>query len=837
VLALLALPAVSENGNGQPASNRGKWSAAEQEVERLRARLQEPPASTDPSAEQPLRFSLGVALRRCGRWADAELELERAQGLASQLGDAAGEVESLLEIVDLRVEAGRLEDALEEAERGLALAEQLEWPPAVYTALIYLGVIHDGLSDAGLAVHYFDEALECMEALEDPREHALALSNLAAVYLNLGDYERATQLLEDAQSRVDPENSAHADVWAAILSNFGDIEYLQENFEQALDFHKEALEFWAKSGDQSGLALGHTRLGQTYFQLEDGEAALRHLREATAIHAGLPPGPDAAQTAAEMARVLVMFEDEEAALEEAQEGMERARATNLKTRQVDALRAMAEVQEALENFPAALAAERQARELEVEIWSQWNQDEIAEFERRYDDDQLRILELEQEQALKEAELDRQRLAVAVLLLGSLLLAGAAWIGWGRVRAARRARRDLEEQQRAERRRRERRHLESLGRLAGGVAHDFNNLLTGILGSVGLARESASRDPKLGRLLEGIEETSGKAAALARQLLVYSGRARFRPEPVDLNALVEEVCAEFSSAAPEGVRVARRLDPARPRVLAEAESLRGAVAQVLHHSAQALGRGGGSVEVCTGRRTLAASRRPGAGPGRPLRAGRYGSIEIADHGPGMDQQALDQAFEPAAPREGEGLELGLALVRAILEGHRGGFTLKSSPGRGTRYTMLLPCVEAEAEGPGEPGPVPEERDLAGRAMLVDDNDMIRRTLARMLESFGLEVVEARSGQASLELLAGSQCDYVLLDLSMPGLSGWETLARLRELDADVPVVLMSGYEENGAEHSLGDDPRAIYLTKPFRVDELRAALREIGGRRPGTSGVR
>jgi CheY-like chemotaxis protein len=224
-------------------------------------------------------------------------------------------------------------------------------------------------------------------------------------------------------------------------------------------------------------------------------------------------------------------------------------------------------------------------------------------------------------------------------------------------------------------------------------------------------------------------------------------------------------------------------------------------------------------------TISVARESVRGPhSAKLRPGYYVRLSVKDTGVGMDQATLARAVEPFFSTKGigKGTGLGLSMVHGLAEQLGGGLTITSSPGKGTTVDLWLPISPFAAEVDG-PAPDPRSAPLTqGRALLVDDEDLVRMSTADMLMDLGYEVVEARSAEEALHMVQeGLHPDLVVTDHLMPGMSGVELARELRSRRPDLPVLIVSGYAEVE-----GLSPGLPRLTKPFRSAELAASLADL-----------
>jgi PAS domain S-box-containing protein len=393
------------------------------------------------------------------------------------------------------------------------------------------------------------------------------------------------------------------------------------------------------------------------------------------------------------------------------------------------------------------------------------------------------------------------------------------------------RRRAEHQQRVlEQRMTEAQKLESLGLLAGGVAHDFNNSLTSILGYADLAHSSLPMDSPAREPLDHVVRGARNAADLTRQMLAYAGRGQVAMRALEVPALVSEMghllqvsiskrCALFYDF-PE------RLAP----VQADEAQLRQVVMNLILNASEALGEDGGTITLRAHERMVTEAEL--ASPWSAERAvpGRYVVLEVRDDGAGMDKATLARIFDPFFTTKFQGRGLGLAAVLGIVRAHQGAIQVESAPGAGTTFRVLLPALAPIAAPVMAVAPSTAWHG-EGLVLVIDDEASVRGLARAMLQRLGFGVVEAVNGQDGLAQCEAhaSKLRLVLLDRTMPDMSGDEVLVRLQARYPSLPVVLSSGYSE--AMTPGGSTlPPAGFLAKPYRLEELtrvvRAALEPV-----------
>ncbi|MEM7410422.1 MAG: ATP-binding protein [Myxococcota bacterium] len=386
-------------------------------------------------------------------------------------------------------------------------------------------------------------------------------------------------------------------------------------------------------------------------------------------------------------------------------------------------------------------------------------------------------------------------------------------------------RDAENQRvAAERRMLEGHRLESLGLLAGGIAHDFNNLLVGITGNASLALLEAPLGSPVRRYLEEIDTTAARAAELAKQMLAYSGKGHFLVTEVDLNAVVEEMMQLLDVSIARTARVRFDLALNLPLVRVDVTQIRQLLMNLVLNAAEAIDKPGGTITVSTGVARLDRDTIDGAMVGRERPAGEYVSLDVSDSGRGIRPEVQQRIFDPFYTDKPHGRGLGLAAVQGIVSGHEGVLTMESEPGRGTTFRFQLPAGR-RGEVADLPKPAPPRDSQGLRVLVIDDDVTVRDATARMLKHLGCVVTVAEDGPRGLEVYRArsADLDLVLLDMTMPGMSGREVFREIRAIGGRARVVLMSGYDEDEATGSFAGDELAGFLPKPFDTQALARKL--------------
>jgi PAS domain S-box-containing protein len=362
-------------------------------------------------------------------------------------------------------------------------------------------------------------------------------------------------------------------------------------------------------------------------------------------------------------------------------------------------------------------------------------------------------------------------------------------------------------------------LESLGVLAGGIAHDFNNVLMGITGNINLARSETDATVRA-ELLDEAQDAAASAVKLTAQLLTFAKGGAPVKDVMDVSALVRDVL----DLALVGSPVRPELDlQATLSVQADPVQIREVIQSLVLNALDAMPEGG-TLTVATDD----VSDGPDA---------RFVRIAISDTGLGIGADKIERIFDPYFTTKSAGTGLGLSVAHSIVAQHGGRITVESAPGAGATFEVLLPATTAVQEAPQLQRPAAAAQDDGIRVLVVDDEEMVRTILIRMLDRWGYSGVPCASGEEAIRLSReaaheGNPFDIVITDLTMPGgLGGIETTQSLRELDPNVLVVVSSGYSDDPAIARFSDYGFSASVKKPYTLDALRETLESCCVRRP------
>ncbi len=373
-------------------------------------------------------------------------------------------------------------------------------------------------------------------------------------------------------------------------------------------------------------------------------------------------------------------------------------------------------------------------------------------------------------------------------------------------------------------------MDAVGRLAGGIAHDFNNLLTIIRGNASLAIEDVDPSHPLHAELTNIEQAAARATDLARQLLAFSRKQVFIPQPLDINAIVAQLTRLLDRLMPTSVAV--QLTPSAESGLIKTDraQLEQVILNLVVNARDAMPNGG-SLVVRTNEFRVGDSDAAFVPPADiPIRPGHYVHLSVADSGTGMDADTRAHAFEPffTTKSVGLGTGLGLSTVYGIVKQSDGYVWIESELGKGTTVHVCFPRFEGQAR---RPRPTPTASPVVKSEhtiLLVEDERGVRELAARVLSRAGYSVLVASDGVEALAIWQDNPAKIavVVTDVLMPRLGGSELVTRLRGERGDIPVLFMSGFARNAALGDAPADRRTKFLQKPFTVPQLQHAVAEL-----------
>lgn len=362
-------------------------------------------------------------------------------------------------------------------------------------------------------------------------------------------------------------------------------------------------------------------------------------------------------------------------------------------------------------------------------------------------------------------------------------------------------------------------METIGQVTGGVAHDFNNLLAAIISSLRLLEKKLPAEPQSKRLLDNALSAAERGASLTQRLLTFARRQDLKPETVDIQKLIAGMTELLRRSIGPSIAITTRLHSDRTMATVDPTQFELALFNLALNARDAM-PSGGSLTIEISDEIVTQSL-----PGTELKPGRFVLIEVTDTGTGMDADTLRRAIEPFFTTKGigKGTGLGLSMVQGLAAQSGGSMKIESEVGKGTTVSVWIPASDGEATLPSPPEPDMYEAVKECQVLVVDDDPLVSMGTVAMLEDLGYRTIEVSSGRKALTVLdSGAAVDIVITDQAMPGMTGTELVAKIREQRPDMPIILATGWADL-PENAM---PDLFRLSKPYRQEELARAINRV-----------
>jgi len=378
-------------------------------------------------------------------------------------------------------------------------------------------------------------------------------------------------------------------------------------------------------------------------------------------------------------------------------------------------------------------------------------------------------------------------------------------------------------------------LESLGVLAGGIAHEFNNALMGIMGNIELLKMDLPEDEGRDRYFEAMKGSSHRMSRLTDQLLAYARGGKYQPKNLKLDDFVIQTLSILQHDLSPEVRVETHFPKDISYIKADHAQMQMVLSAILANSNEAI-EDEGLIRITAGNKDVNedfTKQHPG------LKPGPYVCLTIEDDGKGMDEETRKGIFEPFFTTKFQGRGMGMAAVYGIVKNHVGWISVESELGKGTAVQIYLPAASAESQAPStkrlevdSQSTIVNQQSTIQRILVMDDEEMVRNVSNALLTHLGYEVEVAVEGVEAIEMYgkameSGKPYDLVILDLTNKfGMGGVKTIERLLEIDPDVRAIVATGYSNDPIISNFREHGFRGALPKPFSMDELKTALREV-----------
>ncbi len=369
-------------------------------------------------------------------------------------------------------------------------------------------------------------------------------------------------------------------------------------------------------------------------------------------------------------------------------------------------------------------------------------------------------------------------------------------------------------------------MESLGTMAGSIAHNFNNLLMVVLGNLELAKSDLSEGSTAARNIQRAANASQRAADLSSMMLTYVGQLKMESVPVDLSQAVKAVLKNLDESKMANVSLDMELTDPMPLVAADADQMRQMISGFITNAIEALGKEDGRVRISTGSMQCNKDYLSTTYLKEEMPEGMYAYVEVADTGRGMDAETLGKVFDPFFSTKFTGRGLGMAAVMGIIRSHNGAIKVSSVKNQGSVFTALLPIQGVALRPSSVDNKDNENIAERGIVLLVDDDEMVMDIGNQFLNRMGYTVRTASSGQKALDIIkqASNRIDCLLLDFTMPGMDGLETMQQVKKIRPDARIIITSGYTRLQIEDRFAHiGPPDDFIQKPFEMKTLDEIL--------------
>ncbi|MEN6466264.1 MAG: PAS domain S-box protein [Syntrophaceae bacterium] len=365
-------------------------------------------------------------------------------------------------------------------------------------------------------------------------------------------------------------------------------------------------------------------------------------------------------------------------------------------------------------------------------------------------------------------------------------------------------------------------MEAIGTMAGGIAHDFNNILASIMGYTELTM-TRTYNENLSRYLQQVINACGRAKNLISQILTFSRQQEKEVKPIVIGPLVKEALKLLRASIPSTIEIESDIHPDTRAVFADPIQIHQVIMNLCTNAAYEMRDRGGILGISL-RDTEVSGRDPDLDP--DLCPGHYVELRVNDTGRGIGKDVINRIFDPffTTKKKGEGTGLGLSVVYGIVKECGGAITVRSDPGQGSSFIVLLPAIETP---PALPENAKEHIPRGTETVLFVDDEVIISEMGRdLLESLGYTVVTFNSAMAALDSFRAraAEFDLVITDMTMPGMTGADLAVEILKIRPGIPIMLCTGYSELISENEAKQLGIREFVMKPYPVKELAQAVR-------------
>jgi PAS domain S-box-containing protein len=372
-------------------------------------------------------------------------------------------------------------------------------------------------------------------------------------------------------------------------------------------------------------------------------------------------------------------------------------------------------------------------------------------------------------------------------------------------------------------------MEAIGTLAGGIAHDFNNILGAIIGYTEMALYDTRQDSMEHYNIDQVLKAGHRAKDLVKQILAFSRKSEQNKQIISLAPIIREALNLLRASLPTTIEIKQHIEPNLDAIYADPTQIHQVMMNLCTNASHAMADSAGILSVSLQNVDLTAKA---AAIYPDLSAGPYVKLSISDTGHGMDAATMHRIFDPyfTTKSQDKGTGMGLAVVHGIVKGHGGSIQVDSTPGRGSRFDILFPIMEKQT--------ISETEELKALPtgseciLLVDDEDSLIELGKNMLIKLGYQVETRTRPIEALEVFRADpyKFDLVISDMTMPNMAGDTLAAELRQIRADIPIIICTGYSERINEQRSEELGLQGLIMKPFTIRRLAKNVREAMDRK-------
>jgi len=368
-------------------------------------------------------------------------------------------------------------------------------------------------------------------------------------------------------------------------------------------------------------------------------------------------------------------------------------------------------------------------------------------------------------------------------------------------------------------------MEAVGTLVGGIAHDFNNVLAGITGNLYLAKKRLVDNPDVTKKLINIETLSLRAADMIKQLLTFARKDTVRMQQLSLSSLIEETIQLLHTSVPENIIFKENICTDPLIIKGDETQLQQVLMNLINNARDAVES---TDQPCIMMTVESFQPDHEFVEYHPEASNKYyAHISIQDNGYGIPKDTLEHILEPffTTKMPGKGTGLGLSMVFGAVKTHHGILDIESIEGDGSTFHIYIPVLQEKPPTQPEAKHIAETNAHGELILLVDDEAYVRETTAEVLEAFGYKVLQAEDGLQAIDVFKKHQhdIDIVILDVVMPKLGGVESAAHIRMINANIPIIFITGYDKEQMLKLDNQASNSAVLGKPIQFDKLHSII--------------